>query len=96
MMIPWALAAAATGAGGKPAVVLPSVNRTITLALFEDGSNIWVALVNASPWLVLPPADKPSTAAFRASTDVISCVSAVAELEKLTMAILLPEPISPS
>lgn len=39
MIIPWARAAAATGAGGAPAVVLPSVNITMTFALLEAGSN---------------------------------------------------------
>ena len=74
-------------------VVLPSVNSTMTLALGEAGSNSWVALAKASAWLVLPPADRPSTAAFRASTEVISWVLATAVLEKLTTPIRLPEPI---
>ena len=44
----WALAAAATGAGGGPMVVLPSVNITMTLALPEGGLNSSVAVANAS------------------------------------------------
>ena len=56
MTIPAALAAAATGAGGAPAVVFPSVNMTITFAFVEAGSNSSIALVKASAWLVEPPA----------------------------------------
>ena len=84
------------GAGGAPMVVLPSVNRTMILALGEAGSNSWVALAKASAWLVLPPAVRPSTAVFRASTEVVSWVLATAVLEKLTTPIRLPEPIWPS
>ena len=93
MMMPWALASSATGAGGRPAVVLPSVNMTMTLALEEDGSNRSMALVKASAWLVLPPALSESTAFFRVSTEVMSWVLAVAVLAKLTTPMWLPEPI---
>lgn len=86
-------AAAAIGAGGTPVVVFPSVNMTITLWLVEAASNSSIALVNASPWLVLPPAVNELTAFFSVATEVISCVSAVAVLEKLTIPIWLPEPI---
>ena len=48
MIMPCALAEAATGAGGAPVVVFPSVNMTMTLALLELGSNSAMALVNAS------------------------------------------------
>ena len=85
--------AAAIGAGGTPVVVFPSVNMTITLWLVEAASNSSIALVNASPWLVLPPAVNELTAFFSVATEVISCVSAVAVLEKLTIPIWLPEPI---
>ena len=93
MVIPRARAAAAIGAGGTPVVVFPSVNMTITLWLVEAASNSSIALVNASPWLVLPPAVNELTAFFSVATEVISCVSAVAVLEKLTIPIWLPEPI---
>ena len=96
MTTPEALAAAATGAGGGPAVVFPSVNMTMTFALEEAGSKSWTASAKASAWLVEPPAVSPSTADFRSSTEVIICVSAAAVLAKLTMAIRLPEPIFPS
>ena len=96
MMIPCARAAAATGAGGSLAVVLPSVNITITLALPEGGLNSSVALANASAWLVLPPADRASTASFRVSTEVMSAASTEAVSAKLTIPIRLPEPIYPS
>lgn len=96
MVMPWARAAAAAGAGGPPVVVLPSVNRTMTLASGEAGSKSWAALVKASAWLVLPAAARLSTAAFRVSTEVMSWVSAVAVLPKLTMPRRLPEPIWPS
>ena len=39
MMMPAARAAAATGAGGIPEVVLPSVNMTMTFAFEDIGSN---------------------------------------------------------
>ena len=48
MMMPCARAAAATGAGGAPVVVLPSVNITITLALPDMGSNSCMAFSKAS------------------------------------------------
>ena len=95
-MIPAALASAATGAGGAPAVVLPSVNITMTLALEEAGSKSWIALEKASAWLVAPPAARPSTTFFKVSVEVMSPVSAVAILAKLTIPIWLPEPIFPS
>ena len=50
----------------------------------------------ASAWLVEPAAVRLSTAAFRAATEVISWVSFVAVLAKLTTAIRLPPPICPS
>ena len=96
MMIPWALAASATGAGGGPAVVFPSVNMTMTLALLEAGSNRPAAVEKASAWLVFPPAVRASTASFRSATEVMSWVSAVADPAKLTMPMRLPEPICPS
>lgn len=77
-------------------MVLPSVNRTITLALLEAGSNRAVASSKASAWLVFPPAVRLSTAVFRLSTEVMSCVSAVAVLAKLTIPMRLPDPIWPS
>lgn len=92
-MAPACLAAAATGAGGGPAVVLPSVNMTMIWPLEEDGSKSEAAVEKAAAWLVVPPADSPWTAAFRSETEVIRLVSAVAELEKLVMAIRLPEPM---
>ena len=96
MMIPEALAAAAMGAGGGPAVVLPSVNMTMTLALVEAASNSWIAWVKASAWLVEPPAERLSTASLRVATEVISCVLAVAVSAKLTIPMWLPEPMFPS
>ena len=62
----------AIGAGGIPAVVFPSVNMTITLALEEDGSNKDIAVEKASAWLVAPPAESELTADFKSETDVIS------------------------
>ena len=53
------------GAGGAPAVVFPSVNMTMTLSLLELGSKRAMALEKASAWLVLPPAERESTAFFR-------------------------------
>lgn len=53
--VPQARAAAAMGAGGSPVVVSPSVNITITRLFVEPVSRA-VASVNASPWLVRPPA----------------------------------------
>ena len=73
--MPGARAAAAPGAGGSPAVVFPSVNMTMTLALPELGSKSAVAYSKASAWLVLPPAVSPSTASFKVSTEVIIWVS---------------------
>ena len=67
----------------------------MTLALLELGSNSEIAFVKASAWLVLPPADRASTAFFSVATEVISWVSCTAVLEKLTMPMRLPEPISP-
>lgn len=96
MMMPEALAASAMGAAGGPAVVFPSVNITMTLALDEAGSNSPTALVKASAWLVGPPAVRASTAASRSATEVISWVSAVAVPAKLTMPMRLPEPMIPS
>ena len=46
--MPCARAAAATGEGGMPEVVFPSVNMTITRALEESGSNNWVAFSKAA------------------------------------------------
>ncbi len=77
-------------------VVLPSVNRTMIFCALEAGSNSSPALVNASAWLVEPAAVRLLTAAFKAATDVISWVSCVAVLAKLTTAIRLPPPIWPS
>ena len=96
MMIPAARAAAATGLGGGPAVVFPSVNMTMTLAFVEAGSNSWIAFSKASAWFVDPPAERLSTAVFKSATEVISCVSAVAVFAKLTIPIRLPDPICPS
>ena len=90
MTIPAARAAAATGAGGAPEVVFPSVNITMTLAFEDMGSNRPAATVKASAWLVEPPALSAFTAAFKSATEVISCVSAVAVSEKLTIPIWLP------
>ena len=61
-----------TGAGGAPAVVFPSVNMTMTLSLLELGSKRAMALEKASAWLVLPPAERESTAFFKVDTEVIS------------------------
>ena len=72
MMIPDALAAAATGDGGMPDVVFPSVNITITLAFVEDGSKDCIALEKASAWLVVPEAVKLSMAALSEATEVVS------------------------
>ena len=77
-------------------VVLPSVKSTMIFWALELGSNSSPALVKASAWLVEPAAVKLSTAAFRAATEVISWVSFVAVLAKLTTAIRLPPPICPS
>ena len=77
-------------------VVFPSVNMTMTLALLELGSNRAVACSNASAWLVLPPADRASTAPFKSATEVISWVSCTAVSAKLTMPMRLPAPISPA
>ena len=96
MITPAALAAAAMGLGSGPTVVSPSVNITITRALVEGAASSSDALVKASAWLVLPPAVSASTAAFRSATEVISWVSCVAVLAKLTTAMRLPEPIWPS
>ena len=77
-------------------VVLPSVKSTMIFWALEPGSNSSPALVKASAWLVEPAAVRLSTAAFRAATEVISWVSFVAVLAKLTTAIRLPPPICPS
>ena len=76
-------------------MVFPSVNMTITFALPELGENRAVAWAKASAWLVLPPADKASTASFSVSTEVIIWVSWVAVSAKLTIPMRLPAPISP-
>ena len=96
MMMPLSLAAWARGAGGRPVVVLPSVKRTMTLALPLAVSSRSVAFWKASPWLVLPLETKESTAAFRASTEVLRGASTWALLAKLTTPMRLPEPIWPS
>ena len=77
-------------------MVLPSVNRTITLAFADWGSKSCIAAEKAAAWLVEPEASSASAASLRAATEVISCVSAVAASAKLTIPILLPEPICPS
>ena len=95
-MIPESRIVSATGAGGIPEVVFPSVNMTMTFSLEEEGSKRDAAVENASAWLVDPPAESAATAAFKSATEVISCVSADALPEKLTIPIWLPEPICPS
>ena len=77
-------------------MVTPSVNMTITFALVLAGSNSASALVNASAWLVEPPALNASTAALRSATEVINPVSCTAVSAKLTIPIRLPLPICPS
>ena len=66
--MPAALAAAATGAGGEPEVVWPSVNMTMTFVFEDMESKSPTASVNASAWLVEPPAVSVSTAVFRSAT----------------------------
>ena len=75
-------------------MVLPSVNRTITLAFADWGSKSCIAAEKAAAWLVEPEASSASAASLRAATEVISCVSAVAAWLKLTMPIRLPEPMA--
>lgn len=94
--MPEARAAAATGAGGGPTVVFPSVNMTMTRAFEEAGSKSWAAVEKASAWLVSPPASRLSTADFKLATEVIRWVLVVAESAKLTIPMRLPEPIFPS
>lgn len=96
MIMPAARAAAATGAGGAPTVVAPSVKSTMTFPLAEEGSKSAMALEKASAWLVPPPAVRPSTADFRVAVSVMRGTLAVAVLAKLTTAMRLPEPIWPS
>ena len=74
---------------------MPSVNMTMTFALLELGSKSEMALEKASAWLVLPAAARASTAFFRVSTEVMSCVLSIAVSAKLTMPIWLPKPIWP-
>ena len=66
------------------------------MAFADRGSKSDTAVVKASAWLVEPPAVRPATASFRSATEVMSCVSAVAVLAKLTIPIRLPEPMVPS
>ena len=68
---------------------------TMTLSLLELGSKRAMALEKASAWLVLPPAERESTAFFKVDTEVISWVFCWAVSAKLTMPMWLPEPISP-
>ena len=75
-------------------MVLPSVNRTITLAFADWGSKSCIAAEKAAAWLVEPEASSASAASLRAATEVTSCVSAVAAWLKLTMPIRLPEPMA--
>lgn len=75
-------------------MVLPSVNRTITLAFVDWGSKSCIAAEKAAAWLVEPEASSASTASLSAATEGISCVSAVAVWLKLTMPIRLPEPMA--
>ena len=83
------------GAGGGPAVVLPSVNSTITFTGLVPVSNSWVAVAKASPWLVLPPAVRASTAPFSWLTEAVKGASTTADEEKLTTPMRVPEPKSP-
>ena len=76
-------------------MVLPSVKRIITLALVSPAGNRASALVKASVWLVEPPAWRPLTAVFRSATEVMSWVSWVAVVPKLTTPMRLPPPIWP-
>lgn len=60
------------------------MNMTMTLSLLELGSKRAMALEKASAWLVLPPAERESTAFFKVDTEVISWVFCWAVSAKLT------------